>query len=166
MTGPRSFLLVNCALSILTVVAWHAVRITTTSHAPTIKIRWKETVTDAERRSLEQTFQLVNAEATAPRSFNYDLIDSRQAVIKAIVQHAAVDATGDLDPVRFTISTAAERGDTVRWLWHRWAMFRSGQIVTAALHLWLLASAAVVGMSRYVAWRELAKRTMAQTPLT
>jgi len=160
----RAIVLVNVAVSLVTVVAWHAVRIATTSHAPTIKVRWKDTVTEAERRSLERAFQLVNGEQAAPNLYNYDLIDSRAPAIESIVEHPSVESTGDLDPRRFTVSTATDRGDTPRWLWHRWGRYDTGRTVAAIVHLWLVLSVVAWGTTRYGAAGVTAKRMMAQAP--
>jgi hypothetical protein len=77
------------------------------------------------------------------------LIDSRAPVIKAIVEHPAVEETGD--------------GDTMRWAWHRRARHETARTVSVVLHSWLVASVAFVGMTRYAASRDAAKRMSAQT---
>jgi hypothetical protein len=115
------------AALVVTASAWAAfagVRAMTSSPAPSIHVRWAAHVSDADRQGLEEQFQLVNAHALGDRSWSYDLLDSRAAVIRRIVEHPAVDDTHHLDRVRFTLAVNTEPGTARRWAWHWWATGR------------------------------------------
>jgi hypothetical protein len=136
--------LVSLLLSGITCAVWLGVRAATRSVAPSIHVRWASGVSEAERRRLEERFQLVNGEDLSGGSWSYDLLNSRPEAIQALVQHPAVADTHDLDRARFTTAAGTHPGKATRWLWNRWATNATAVWLQWFLVAWLLVSAAAV----------------------
>lgn len=139
----------SLVLSLVVVGLWHGTRLATESPAPTIKVRWSNEVSERERKALEQRFQLLRPDPSGPNAYYYDLLDSRQKAIRAIVEHPAVADTQNLDRSRFTVTVLAGRGESNRWLWHRYGPEWAARWVATALHGWLALS-----LIAWVMWEE------------
>lgn len=142
MTGEsvRRLIVVNVVASALLVLAWHTTRLITETPAPTVKIRWDPALGDDERADIEERFQLVHREEIGPDIYNYDLIDSRRDVIRALVEHPGILDTGDLDRSGFAVAATTAAGRARRWLLNRWATRRVERTTSNVIHGWLAVS--------------------------
>ncbi len=135
--------------SLVAMAAWHGTRLATESPAPIVKVRWKPTVSEAQRVGLEERHQLIRGNSVGPNSFNYDLLDSRREAIRAIVTDPAVADTGEIDRAQFRIAPTAGRGTATRWLWHRFWPEWAARWVAGALHAWM-----VLSLVAWIVWEE------------
>ena len=83
--------------------------------APSIRVEWRDEVTSDRQAELERRYQLSNGRAPMGRSIAYDLLDTRQSNVKAIVLDPDVRGTNDIDRRRYVIPFDAAYGD--RWMW-------------------------------------------------
>jgi hypothetical protein len=99
--------------------------------APAIRVLWKDEVSTDLQTRLERRYLLSNRRAPhpdAPRSFAYDLLDTRPSNIEALVTDPAVGDTNDVDRQYFEI--AIDRASGERWMWaaHRTPMLRNAGV--------------------------------------
>jgi len=94
--------------------------------APSVRVRWRQDVTPATRTQLERTFLLVNrvAHEGSTRTFRYDLLDTSQSNIEALVTHPAVEDTDDIDRVSYAIPVDRAYGGSWMWVGHRIPIIR------------------------------------------
>lgn len=64
-------------------------------------MRWRASVTDAQRSALERRFRLSDGHQTEGTTWAYTLADASTANIRAIVQHESVDDTAHVNRRRF-----------------------------------------------------------------
>ena len=83
--------------------------------APLVHVRWREGVTEPERRQHEQTLSLANGRPV-DGAWRYELVSPRSATVSAILSHRAVQDTHQIDRDRMAISDDAGHG-TVRVWW-------------------------------------------------
>ncbi len=74
-----------------------------------INVRWTPGVTDEERIALERRFQLTGGRVTEATTRAYLLTDTSTDNIRALIQHAAVDDTANLNRLRFRPPFAYDR---------------------------------------------------------
>ena len=74
-----------------------------------VNIRWQPSVDAAERQHLETEWQLVDGQEVSPSTWRYDLAAPSEGRLRAIVQHAAVADTQDIDRQRYTLAPEAPR---------------------------------------------------------
>ena len=74
-----------------------------------VNIRWQPSVDAAERQRLETEWQLVNGQESSPSTWRYDLTTPSQDRLRAIVAHAAVADTHNIDRQRYSLAPEASR---------------------------------------------------------
>jgi hypothetical protein len=74
-----------------------------------VHVRWKPDVTEAQRVELERSFQLIDSQPGDGVTWEYQLVDSSTANIKAIVQDERVDDTAHLNRIRYSPEFAQDR---------------------------------------------------------
>ena len=74
-----------------------------------VNIRWQPSVDAAERQRLETEWQLVDGREVSPSTWRYDLTAPSEGRLRAIVAHAAVADTHDIDRQRYTVARGARR---------------------------------------------------------
>ena len=74
-----------------------------------VNIRWQPSVEAAERQRLETEWQLVDGREVSPSTWRYDLTAPSEGRLRAIVAHAAVADTHDIDRQRYTVARGARR---------------------------------------------------------
>ena len=74
-----------------------------------VNIRWQPSVDAAERQRLETEWQLVNGQESSPSTWRYDLTSPSEGRLRAIVQHAAVADTHNIDRQRYSLAPEASR---------------------------------------------------------
>ncbi len=92
--------------------------------APSIRVRWRDDVTNQRQAALERKYLLVNGRAPSGRSIAYDLLDTRRENIKALVQDPEVRDTNDLDRHTFELPLDFAYGDSWMWVAHRTPVLR------------------------------------------
>jgi hypothetical protein len=76
-----------------------------------IHVRWESSVDAAARSNLEARFHLRDGERLEADTWRYDLVDTDADNIRAIVDHANVADTHDLDRSTYLLSASAVRTD-------------------------------------------------------
>ena len=74
-----------------------------------VNVRWQPSVDIAERQRLETQWQLVDGQEISPSTWRYDLTAPSEGRLRAIVAHAAVADTHNIDRQRYTIAPEAPR---------------------------------------------------------
>ena len=74
-----------------------------------VHVRWQPSVDAAERQRLETEWQLTDGEAVSPDTWRYDLTAPSNSRLRAIVAHAAVADTHNIDRQRSTLAPEATR---------------------------------------------------------
>ena len=74
-----------------------------------VNIRWQSSVDAAERQRLETEWQLVDGQEVSPSTWRYDLTAPSEVRLHAIVTHAAVADTHNIDRQRYTVAPEARR---------------------------------------------------------
>ena len=74
-----------------------------------VNVRWQPSVEVAERQRLETRWQLVGGQEISPSTWRYDLTAPSEGRLRAIVAHAAVADTHNIDRERYTIAPEAPR---------------------------------------------------------
>ena len=95
--------------------------------APAIRVRWRDSVTSERRAELERKYQLSNPRAPNP-SIAYDLLDTRQENIRALVLDPDIADTNDIDRDRFEIPFDKPYGDSWMWVAHRTPGLRDARV--------------------------------------
>ena len=119
----------------------------TRTHAPGIRVRWRDNLSAARQAELEVKYLLTNGRApmeNAPRSLAYDLLDVSRSNIRALEKAPDVADTNDIDRDAFRVSPRAAPGERWTWLAYRLPVLRG------AAGLWslvsLLSVLAIVGL--------------------
>ena len=122
----------------------------TVEPAPTVNIRWREGVTDAERRRLERSFLLV-ATAREGRTYAYDLLDTRPSNLAAILSEPAIEDTSRIDPGSLAFPADYVYGSTWMWAAHRTPVLRVPGVVEGIVAVCVVVTAAgVIGLASRV----------------
>lgn len=96
--------------------------------APSIRVRWRDDVTSERQAVLERRYQLSNGRAPQGRSLAYDLLDTRQSNIKALVLDPAVADTHDIDRESYEIPFERAYGERWMWVAHRIPVLRDAWV--------------------------------------
>lgn len=121
--------------------------------APLIRVRWAPSVDDGERVARETSFRLRRGEPHSDRTWSYDLLDTSQDNIRALITDPSVEDTDGLDRREFRVVvpsvTIAERFTAAFPLLERMAGPGFRDWVSSA-NAWpaLLAAAWLIGLSR------------------
>ena len=86
--------------------------------APAIRVTWRSGVSLEQQGALERTYMLSNRRAPheeQPRSLAYDLLDTRQSNIAALLKDPAVEDTNDIDDQWARVRLGTDYGE--RWMW-------------------------------------------------
>ena len=126
----------------------------TIQKAPGIRVRWRDSLSQAGQAELEWKYLLTNGRApapNAPRSLAYDLQDTSRRNVRALVRDPDVADTNDIDRDEFRVRPKTRGGDRWRWAGHNVPLLRRAE------GLWLLVAAlamlAAVGVRRLIAER-------------
>ncbi len=106
-----------------------------------VNVRWQPSVDVAERQRLETQWQLVDGQEISPSTWRYDLTAPSEGRLRAIVAHAAVADTHNIDRQRYTIMPEAIR--TAR---RHGLMTAGGAIAVGLVDLLALLLAALAGL--------------------
>jgi hypothetical protein len=117
---------VATALALGIVVSVGATYYLTYEPAPSVRVRWRSDVTPSTRTELERTFLLVDpaAHEGSTRIFQYDLLDTSQSNIEALVMHPAVEDTDEIDRHHYVVPADAPYGSRWMWVAHRIPLVR------------------------------------------
>ena len=74
-----------------------------------VNVRWQASVGAAERQRLETEWQLVDGQEVSPSTWRYDLTAPTESRLRAIVAHAAVAGTHNIDRQRYILAPEATR---------------------------------------------------------
>lgn len=131
--------------------------------APAVRVRWRDGVTSERRAALERKYQLSNPRVPNP-SIAYDLLDTRQSNIRALVLDPDVADTNDIDRDRFEVPFTGEYGESWMWVAHRTPGLRDARVRWGLIAV--LAAMAVAGLRGGSARRrgEGAKERAEETP--
>ena len=91
----------------------------TVEPAPSIRVRWRDTVASEQQAALERRYLLSNPRAPIQRSIAYDLLDTRRRNIEALVRDPAVADTNDIDRNAFEVPFDTAYGERWMWVAHR-----------------------------------------------
>jgi hypothetical protein len=122
--APRVFATIGIAgLTMLGSAYWM-----TLEPAPSIRVRWRDEVTASRQADLERKYLLANGRAPQGRSIAYDLLDTRVANVRAIVEDPYVADTNDIDRDTYEVPFDTAYGD--RWMWaaHRTPWLRDARV--------------------------------------
>ena len=118
--------------------------------APGIRVTWREGVSLEQQARLERRYLLANRccpHEEQPRSLAYDLLDTRQSNIRALLNDPAVEDTNDIDDEWARVRLGTAYGDEWMWAAHRTPGLRQpearyalilGLFVMASAGLWVL----------------------------
>ncbi len=118
--------------------------------APVIGIRWREGLAPERRTELERRHLLVNPTAVGDR-FAYDLLDTRQSNLRALVEERDVFDTDGISRRDATLPPDYRYGESWMWVAHRTPLLRVPGVVegiVAACVALVIASAGVMIRSR------------------
>ena len=102
--------------------------------APRVRVQWREDVTAQQRSALERKYLLSSERDPIPHgSIAYDLLDTRQSNIRAMVEDPAVADTGDIDRDAYIVPFQAEYGEGWMWIAHRAPGIRDVRVRTSVI---------------------------------
>ena len=104
-----SWLIRALTLGLLAITLPHAARGLYGPPGAEVNIRWQPSVGAAERQRLETEWQLVAGQEVSPSTWRYDLAAPSEGRLRAIVAHAAVADTHNIDRQRYTLAPEAPR---------------------------------------------------------
>lgn len=73
------------------------------TNVPTVNVRWKAGISDAERAKAETYLTLVLHEPKEPGTNNYFILDTSAHNVGALVQHPLIEDTAFIDRGSFTL---------------------------------------------------------------
>jgi len=100
--------------------------------APEVRVRWRDGVTPKRQEALERQFRLVNRNAVGDR-FSYDLLDTRQRNVEALLRERDVDDTDRIDRQRIRVRPDAPYGQSWMWVAHRLPLLRIAGVVESVV---------------------------------
>jgi hypothetical protein len=116
--------------------------------APSIRVSWRDGLSSSRQAELETKYLLSNGRAPHGRSIAYDLLDTRQTNVKAIVLDPDVAGTGDIDRDVYEVPFDTAYGDRWMWVAHRTPLLRNARIRwTLIITLAMMATAGLAGLS-------------------
>jgi hypothetical protein len=117
--------------------------------APAVRVLWRDEISLDRQFELERQYLLSNRRAPhpdAPRSFAYDLLDTRPSNIEALVRDPGVQDTNDIDRQHFIVRIDRQSGEHWMWAAHRTPGVRNERIRWSLIAV--LAALAVSGWWR------------------
>jgi hypothetical protein len=126
LPGPR---LTTAAA--LVAIALGAAYYFTIEPSPTVSIRWREDVTEAQRAALERRYLLVKPTVHESRTFRYDLLDVSRSNLEAMVNEPALEDSGNIDRHTLVFPPDYPYGTSWMWLAHRIPVLRARGVVPA-----------------------------------
>jgi hypothetical protein len=99
--------------------------------APSVRVLWRDEISLDRQLELEREYLLANRRAPhpdAPKSFAYDLLDTRASNIEALVRDPGVQDTNDIDREHFLIRIDRASGEQWMWAAHRTPGLRDARI--------------------------------------
>ena len=97
--------------------------------APHVTIRWREGATFDRRLDVERWFGLVRARDREGRTVSYDLVDTRSANIRELLEQPEVEAAGYINDVTFTVPADVPYGRGWMWVGDRFPEARAYRVV-------------------------------------
>jgi hypothetical protein len=125
----------------------------TVEPAPTLKIRWRAGVTPGERAEVERRFRLVKPTPDQPRTYRYDLLDTRASNIEALVHDPAVEDTADIDTVHYVLPPDYPYGKSWTWAAYRMPILRAPGVVDMLVGISAIALIERLGEMLWIARR-------------
>jgi hypothetical protein len=107
--GWRTFSRVAAVFALVTSLAWAILSLAWPKTPVHVHVRWKPDVTDTQRAELERRFQLTDSQPGDGVTWEYQLVDSSTANVRAIVQNERVDDTAHLNRIRYRPEFAQDR---------------------------------------------------------
>jgi hypothetical protein len=107
--GWRALGRVAAVFALVTSLAWAILSLAWPKTPVHVHVRWKADVTEAKRVELERRFQLTDGQPGDGVTWEYQLVDSSSANIRAIVQNERVDDTAHLNRIRYSPEFAQDR---------------------------------------------------------
>ena len=105
----RLFVILTGVFVVVTALTWGVLSIVWPVTPVHVHVRWKPSVTDAERLELERQFQLTERRPSEGTSSEYQLVDASTGNIRAIVQDERVEDTEHLNRIRYRPEFAQDR---------------------------------------------------------
>ena len=112
--------------------------------APSVRVSWRPGTTIEQQEALERRYMLSNRRAPTSGSLAYDLLDTTQANIPALLKDPAVIDTNDIDDEWARVRLGTAYGDEWMWVADRTPLLRDVRIRWALLAT--LAVTAVLGL--------------------
>jgi hypothetical protein len=107
--GWRALGHLAAVFALVTSLAWGILSLAWPKTPVHVHVRWKPDVTETQRIELERRFQLIDSQPGDGVTWEYQLVDSSTANIKAIVQNERVDDTAHLNRIRYSPEFAQDR---------------------------------------------------------
>ena len=140
-----SWLIAALTLGLLAIIVPLAARGLYGPQGALVNVRWQPSVDAAERQRLETEWQLVDGQEVSPFTWRYDLAVPSAERLRAIVTHAAVADTHNIDRQRYALAPEATR--TAR---RHGLMTAGGAIAVGLVHRLALLLAALAGLCVFV----------------
>lgn len=121
--------------------------------APGIRVTWRSGVTLDAQEAAERKYLLASRRAPheeQPRSLAYDLLDTRQSNIAALLNDPAVEDTNDIDDQWARVRLGTAYGDQWMWVAHRTPLLRYREVRWTLVVT--LSGAAVFGVWGLLRW--------------
>lgn len=124
--------------------------------APRIRLEWRPDVTTQQRTALERKYLLVNPrEPLTNGSLAYDLLDTRESNIRALIEDPALADLNDLQPDVYAVPFDIEYGEAWMWIVHRTPGVRDARVRAVLLIALVVMTVGGLGADRLWtrAWR-------------
>ena len=123
----------------------------TAQQAPYVHVRWAEHVSSASRDYLERRFLLAQPTYREGSTWAYDLLDTSQGNIRALVEHADVADTHNIERASYTIPADGPSGSRRAWAAYQIPAIRVVALLPASIRL-LLLTAVTLGAGGCFLW--------------
>ena len=87
--------------------------------APLVAVRWRDGTTFDRRTQVERWFGLVRGRDLDGRTITYDLVDTRPANIRELLEQPEVEAAGDIDQTTYELPADVPYGVGGMWIGDR-----------------------------------------------
>ena len=119
--------------------------------APRVRVRWRADVTAQQRAALERKYLLSSGRDPIPHgSIAYDLLDTRQSNIRAMVEDPTVADTGDIDRDTYIVPFQAEYGEGWMWITHRTPGIRDVRVRTSVIVALMIMTVSGLGLAVFL----------------
>jgi len=126
--GPRvsrTPLVVLAAVAGCVLLAFAGAYYLTYEPAPLVRVRWREGVIAERRAELEHRFLLVRPVPHEGRTMSYDLLDTRESNIEALLGASEVEDTDHINRAEAIVPFDAPYGESWMWIGYRVPVVRS-----------------------------------------